>query len=148
MPHDFKKFPELTNQQMDFYYFQSPHRQITEDFRAKVIDVHDGDTIKVRWKERNFDFPIRFLYTSAPELDEFRGIEARNWLRDKLMGQEVDIMINQKNRVEKWGRLLGVIMHKGISMNEEIVREGKALSWEERNQGKIPTIIELFGGEE
>jgi len=47
MAHDFKKFPELTNNQMQIYYFESPHKQITEDFKARVVDVHDGDTIKV-----------------------------------------------------------------------------------------------------
>ena len=39
MAHDFKLFPELTNAQMDLYYFESPHRQITEDFIGKVVKV-------------------------------------------------------------------------------------------------------------
>ena len=39
MPHDFKRFPELTNSQMDFYYDDSPHPQITEDISVRVIKV-------------------------------------------------------------------------------------------------------------
>ena len=60
MAHNFKLFPELTNNQMQFYYFESPHRQIIEDFRAKVVQVTDGDTIRVKWDERKFDFPTNF----------------------------------------------------------------------------------------
>ena len=38
MAHDFKKWPELRNSQMALYYFESPHRQITEDFDYILID--------------------------------------------------------------------------------------------------------------
>ena len=37
MVHDFKAFPELTNSQMDLYYWDSPHKQITDDFDAVVV---------------------------------------------------------------------------------------------------------------
>ena len=70
MARDFDKFPELNNAQMVFYYFESPHKQILEDIEVEVIRVHDGDTITVRWDQRDFDFPVRFLETNAPELRE------------------------------------------------------------------------------
>jgi len=73
MAHDFKRFPELTNRQMNLYYFESPHKQITQDFVAKVVKVTDGDTIRVKWEDRDFDFPIRFIDIAAPELDEIGG---------------------------------------------------------------------------
>ena len=38
MPHDFINYPELTNNQMNFYYFESPHKQITENF-INVVNV-------------------------------------------------------------------------------------------------------------
>ena len=63
MAHDFKLFPELTNRQMQEYYFQSPHKQITENFAAKVVKVTDGDTIRVEVDFRDFDFPIRIAET-------------------------------------------------------------------------------------
>ena len=116
MAHDFKKFPELTNSQMQFYYWESPHRQITEDFTAKVVKVIDGDTIRVRWSERNFDFPVRLLYIAAPELDEEGGVRSKKFL-DQILKEEVLIRLNPANRVEKWGRLLGEIIHMGISLN-------------------------------
>jgi len=116
--HDFKLFPELTNNQMMMYYFESPHRQITEDFRAKVVKVTDGDTIRVEWTERDFDFPIRFLDIAAPELDEEGGEKSQSWLENLILNQEVDVLIDNNNRVEKWGRLLGTIIFMGMNINE------------------------------
>ena len=73
MAHDFKRYPELTNNQMNFYYFDSPHQQIAEDFDAKVVKVTDGDTIRVTTDFRDFDFPIRFSNIMAAETDEKGG---------------------------------------------------------------------------
>ena len=57
--HDYKKFPELTNKQINEFGFQSPHKQITEDFDATVVHVTDGDTIRLRTDFRDFTFPLR-----------------------------------------------------------------------------------------
>ena len=118
MAHDFKRFPELTNSQLQFYYFDSPHRQITESFDCKVVKVTDGDTIRVDWKDRDFDFPIRLSNIQAPELDQEGGRASRDWLAEQLSGQEIRIEINPENRVEKFGRLLGEVIAKGINVNE------------------------------
>jgi len=140
MPHDFNRFPELTNSQMDFYYFASPHKQITEDFTGTVVKVTDGDTIRVKWRERDFDFPVRFFDNAAPELDELGGRESQSWLEKKILGEEVDIIINPDLRVEKWGRLLGRVIFKGIDIGEESIMFGKSVSWEDRDDGKIPEV--------
>lgn len=134
MTHDFKNFPELTNRQMQFYYFDSPHKQITEDFTAKVVKVTDGDTIRVLWEERNFNFPIRFINTAAPELDEEGGKEAQSWLEKEILGEEVNILIDTNNRVEKWGRLLGEIIHLGININQVSIDAGYAIAWDDMEQ--------------
>ena len=138
MAHDFEKFPELTNSQMDFYYFESPHKQIFENFFAKVIRVTDGDTIQVKWEERDFDFPIRFLDINAPEMNEERGQAVKDWLKERIEGAEVEILINKKNRVDKWGRLLGHIFHRGMDTGNEMMNLGLVTSFEARNEGKIP----------
>lgn len=142
--HDFKRFPELTNRQMDIYYLASPHKQITENFRAKVVKVIDGDTIKVNWSERDFDFPIRFLGTNAPEMSE-GGEESRNWLEAQLLNEEVDIAIDSNQRVGKWGRLLGVIYHRGMNINEDSIRTGHATSFDDRLEGTIPNFKLTLG---
>lgn len=135
MPHDFQKFPELTNSQMDFYYYDSPHKQITEDFTCKVVKVHDGDTITVRWEDRDFDFPVRFANLAAPELSE-GGQEAQSWLENLLLGETIQVILS-KQRVEKWGRILGTIIFQGQDIAEQEIWMGLARSWEDRNTGKI-----------
>ena len=138
--HDFKRFPELTNAQMELYYFESPHKQITESFTAEVIKVHDGDTVTVRWSERDFDFPVRFAGTNAPELSEPGGKESGEWLSDRILGKTIDIIINPNNRVGKFGRIIGDIISGGQSMNELSIMEGKATAFANRDEGKIPSI--------
>ena len=138
MGHDFKKFPELTNRQMQVYYFESPHKQITEDFRARVIQVTDGDTIRVKWRDRDFTFPIRFSNLAAPELNEQGGIASLNWLAGEILGKDVDVKVDKNNRVEKWGRLLGEVWCNGFNMAEESIRRGHAVSW--RDRANVPFL--------
>ena len=128
MAHDFKQFPELTNSQIQFYYLESPHRQITEGFIAEVVKVIDGDTIRVRWSERDFDFPVRMSRISAAELDEENGLKSLSWLKKQILGEEVYI-IPPKQRVEKWGRLLGEIIHTGRNINQESMDWGHSIQW-------------------
>lgn len=129
MAHDFKRFPELTNNQMQSYYFDSPHKQITEDFTARVVKVHDGDTVSVHWSGRDFDFPIRLAALAAPELNEAGGHEAQKWLKDRIEGKNVDIRLTPQ-RVEKWGRLLAHVYESGINVAEEEIQNGLAMSWD------------------
>ncbi len=140
MPHDFKRFPELTNSQAAIYYFDSPHQQIAEDFWATVVRVKDGDTIQVKADFRDFDFPIRFSNINAAELDEKGGPESQSWLESQILGEEVEIIVNPKNRVEKWGRLLGQVRHKGFDMGELSIVNDKSINLTEE-QDPIPQLI-------
>jgi micrococcal nuclease len=143
MAHDFIQFPELTNAEMEIYYFESPHKQILEDIRVTCVKVHDGDTITVRWDRRNFDFPVRFADIQAPELSEEGGKESQSWLEGKLLGEEVDLLIDKKKRVEKWGRLLAIVQLQGMNISDEMVFAGMAKRWADRNEGKIMDEIKL-----
>ncbi len=140
MPHDFDKFPELTNNQFDLYYHISPHRQITEDFRAEVTRVMDGDTIEVEWYGRDFRFPVRFLNIAAPEKKERGGTESQSWLENLILGKKITVGIHPDLRVEKWGRLLGYINFMGMDVGERSIRAGKSVPWHERKIGTTPNI--------
>ena len=129
MPHDFKRFPELTNRQMDFYYFQSPHIQITEDFMARVVKVTDGDTLRITMDRRDFDFPLRMINIDAPELDERGGSASAKWMSSKILGKDVEVLINSKHRVGKWGRLLGNIIFQGMDVGEESIENGHSIEF-------------------
>ena len=125
--HNFKLFPELTNSQMEIHYFDSPHRQITEDFHGEVVKVTDGDTIHVKWSEREKPVVVRFIDTEAPELDERGGLESRAWLEKQIMGEYVRVQIEPKLRVGKWGRIIGRIIHFGIDINASSIDNGFAV---------------------
>ncbi len=129
--HDFKRFPELTNSQMQIYYFDSPHKQITENFTAKVVKITDGDTIHVKWEDREKPVVVRMANLAAPELDERGGPASQSFLEKEILGKEVEIVLT-KQRVEKWGRLLAYVIFRGMNMEEHIINFGHGVSWDER----------------
>ena len=141
--HNFTAFPELTNAQMQEFYFDSPHKQIVDDFRAEVIRVHDGDTITVRTSFRDFDFPIRFAKIDTKELSE-GGSEAGDYLRGKIEGQSIEVIVDKDNRVGRYGRLIGEIIFKGINMNQEMINVGLAVPFGQRNEGKLLNLDKEF----
>jgi len=114
------------------------------DFRAEVVKVIDGDTISVKWNRRDFIFPVRFLGTNAPEMSEEGGAETREWLENIILGEEVEILVNPKIRVGKWGRILGTIIHHGININELSIQEGRATTFEARDEAKLPNINKML----
>ncbi len=140
-PHDFKRFPELTNNQMNLYYFDSPHQQIAEDFDARVVKVVDGDTIRVEVSWRDFDFPIRFSNIMAAELNEEGGVRSRNHLRTLIEGKTIEVIINKANRVGKWGRLLGQIRERGFDIGLQMIEEGFAVGLDQEQPGIKPLLI-------
>lgn len=143
MAHDFNKYPELRKAQLEEFGFQSPHIQITEDFRAEVVRVHDGDTVTLRASFRDFDFPLRILEIDAPEMSE-GGEEARDWLISRILNEEVEIKINPTNRVDKYGRLLGKIFHDGLDVGGEELMRGLAKPFTKRKEGELPNLDEMF----
>ena|SRR3990167_8382742 len=144
MARDWVNFPELRNSELPFYTFTSPHEQITDDFRAEVVKVHDGDTITVRWEKRNFDFPVRFLDIDAPEMNTPMGPVSKKWLEQRILGKKVEIEIEPSNRVEKWGRLLGRIRHNGSVIADEMLLLGLAKDFSRRHEGLFPPIDKIF----
>ncbi len=141
--HDFKEFPELRKAQLEEFGFTSPHPQITEDFRAIVVRVHDGDTVTLRTTFRDFDFPLRLLDIDAKELNE-GGEEAAEWVRARLEGKEVDVIMDRDRRVDKYGRLLGKIFHRGMDLGTELMMLGLAVPFEQRGEDAIPKLEKIF----
>lgn len=141
--HDYKKYPELTNKQLQTIGLSSPHKQITEDFDATVVKVHDGDTVTLRMTERDFDFPLRLADINAPEMSE-GGEKSKKWLENLLIGMKVRVLVDPYNRVGKYGRLLGKIMFGGLDVGLQMVYLGFAKPFGQRNEGEIPDHNQLF----
>ncbi len=140
-PHDFIRFPELTNNQMNLYYFDSPHQQIAEDFDARVVKVVDGDTIRVTVGFRDFDFPIRISNLLAPEMNENGGKRSRDHLRNLIEGKTIEVIINKNNRVGKWGRLLGRVRERGFDIGQQMIEEGFAVGLDQEQPGIKPLLL-------
>ena len=141
--HDFVKYPELTNKQLGEFETLSPHEQIKEDFQAEVVEVQDGDTITVRTNFRDFAFPVRFLEINAPEMSQ-GGQEAREWLRSRILGQRVEIQIDEFNRVGKYGRLLGRVIFQGFDMGLEMLYLGLVMPYGMSDPLGLPNLKEQF----
>jgi len=141
--HDYERYPELTNAQLEVMRFESPHVQITEDFWATVVKVHDADTVTLRTAFRDFDFPLRLLNIDAPELSE-GGDRHREWLKSRILNQVVYVQINKANRVGKYGRLLGEIISGGINVGEEMLLRGFVKPFGQKKEGEPLPLSQLF----
>jgi micrococcal nuclease len=86
-------------------------------YKAKVTDVYDGDTITVDidlgFYTKLQDQKIRLYGINAPEMkgsDKIKGTEVRDWVRKEILGKEV-VLKSIKDKNEKYGRLLGIILY-------------------------------------
>jgi micrococcal nuclease len=124
-----------------------PSRKSCYNFRVTKIDrVVDGDTIDVTI-DLGFDLykkeRVRVAGVDTPEKrtrdkeEKALGIDATNWLKDKLTetikgDEELIIRTELKGGVGKYGRLLGwlYIGDADISLNEQMITEGYAWSYD------------------
>jgi len=84
-----------------------------------VTSVIDGDTIKVDGQS------IRFALASAPELNEFNGPEARDFIENLCPVGSTVLVDEDDGRTEgSFGRILGVIHCNGVNLDEELLDAG------------------------
>ena len=148
LDHDFERFPELTNRQLEQLELSSPHVQIKEGFfSAVVVDVVDGDTIKVETDFRDFVFSVRLADIDAPELNQVGGDASRKWLEGKILNKEVLIGVDQRNRVDKYGRLIGRVYSDGLDVGLESIHLGYSIPFGSAGEGQIlgfERMVEAF----
>ena len=124
-----------------------PSRKSCYNFRVIEINrVVDGDTIDVTI-DLGFDLykkeRVRVAGVDTPEKrtrnleEKALGIDATNWLKDKLEGAiagDDDLVIRTEldGGVGKYGRLLGwlYIGDSNLSLNEQMITEGYAWSYD------------------
>ena len=124
-----------------------PSRKSCYNFRViEITKVLDGDTIDVLI-DLGFDLykkeRVRIAGVDTPEKrtrdleEKALGIDATNWLKDKLEGAingDDDLVIRTElvGGVGKYGRLLGwlYIGDSTVSLNEQMIEEGYAWSYD------------------
>lgn len=102
----------------------------TSGLSAKVIDVVDGDTIKVQFADGQKE-TIRLLLVDTPEtkhpdkpVQPF-GPEASAFAKDTLLGKNIEVELDVSER-DKYGRLLAYIWIDGKMFNEMLLENGLA----------------------
>jgi len=105
----------------------------------EITRVVDGDTVKAV-VDLGFNIfkntTIRLYGIDAPETrtkneeEKVKGLEAKEYLRvifDAIT--EEDTLILQSEKLDGFGRSLGVIYYNDVNINELLVKEGKAVPY-------------------
>ena len=95
-------------------------------YKAKVVNVYDGDTIKVVILFHNTltRFSLRMTGYDSPELrtknqdEKAAAIKARDALSSKINNKIIDLHCG---KFDKYGRLLGTVYLKNLNINQWMI---------------------------
>ena len=108
-------------------------------YSAKVISIHDGDTIKV---DIDLGFGVilknqtfRFFGLNTPEiygLTKTAGMKSLAYVKKAINKKDI-IIISIKDGKEKYGRWLGKIYYQNgdqwMDLNQELIDKGLAIKY-------------------
>lgn len=124
---------------LDFLFKEKDMNDTKYHYSAKVVDIHDGDTIKV---DIDLGFGIilknqtfRFFGINAPEIHgdtKTAGMKTTAYVQEILTDKEI-IIVTIKDEKEKFGRWLGRIFYQKdtewINLNQELINKGLAVKF-------------------
>ena len=87
-----------------------------------VVKVIDGDSLKVRQKGKIYE--MRLYGIDTPEYRQAFSNKAKQFTKRLVSGQRVSI---EKKDVDRYGRIVALVVSRGKLVNRELVREG--LAW-------------------
>jgi len=95
--------------------------------KVQVIEIIDGDTVKVSGLEPPLSPTIRLLYADTPEEGLPFFNESKNFT-EQLLGQDIDLLISEvsKEQIDLYDRTLGVIIYNDKIFNTELLSNGLA----------------------
>ena len=95
---------------------------------VRVVEVTDGDTVRVITRKNGTPFKVRLHGIDAPELDQPYGEEAKGALEKMVLGKVVYVDVL---RVDRYGRQVGILHRKTQrnSFNKLMVELGFAYDW-------------------
>jgi endonuclease YncB( thermonuclease family) len=102
-------------------------------FTARVVNIHDGDTVEVYKQGEQFKTPIDLYGIDCPEKQQYFGYAAQDAIASLVGGKTVWIDIISE---ERSGRLSAVITVEGKNVNETLVAKGWA--WVIPDDCKLP----------
>lgn len=109
-----------------------------QSWDAKVVSVHDGDTITV--ERAQMLYRVRLYGIDCPELSQDFGEQARAFVADFVLNR--DVVVYVKN-IDLYGRQVAIVYVHGKSLNEELVARGFA--WKYISFCKVKKICGKYG---
>lgn len=91
-------------------------------YKALVLSVHDGDTIRVR-DEFGRQRRIRLAYIDAPELNQAGGQASQQALSQLLLRQKVQLVVFD---IDSYRREVAQIWLNGQDINQQQIQNGHA----------------------
>lgn len=91
-------------------------------FTGKVIGISDGDTITVL-RDGDPQVKIRLYGIDCPENAQPFSKEAKKFTSSKVYGKHVTV---RQYDMDRYGRVVAVVMAKGQNLNQDLVGEGYA----------------------
>jgi endonuclease YncB( thermonuclease family) len=95
---------------------------LSKEFKAKVIGIADGDTIKVL--KDGVEYKIRLRGIDCPEKSQPFGNKAKLFTSQLAFNKEVEVIEAGKDRYDRL--IADVILPDHTSLSEDIVRAGYA----------------------
>ncbi len=98
-----------------------------DKFQAKVIEVIDGDTVKIETGDL-----IRLLGIDAPETnhpdfpEQKFGRKAKEYLKNRILNKICLFEFNKKNKYDVYNRILAFVYLDGKLINAEMIKNGYA----------------------
>ena len=105
-----------------------------EPVTVRVTTVIDGDTFSFQGPS-NLEYRVDVAGIDAPELEQAYGSEAKRALSDRVLGQEVQILIVARSAAE---RLTAQVTAAGRALAPELLRAGAAWC---ASDGKVPADL-------
>lgn len=96
-------------------------------FKAKVIEVIDGDTVKIETGETIRLLGIDAPETNHPDLPEQKfGKEAKKYLSDRILNKICFFEYDKNNKYDVYNRILAFVYLDGNLINAEMIKNGYA----------------------
>jgi endonuclease YncB( thermonuclease family) len=92
-------------------------------FKAKVVAVHDGDTITVLKGKKQKRVVVRLMGIDAPELQQVYGTDAAAVLSKLCLGQMASV-VSQK--LDTYGRTIASVKCNKVDAAKQMVGSGAA----------------------
>lgn len=113
-----------------------------KDANYKIIRVIDGDTVVLETGES-----LRYLGINAPELNEPRGLTAQKF-NQSLIGGKIVRLEFDRDKLDKYGRLLAYVWLDNMLANERMVEEGYAKVYLIEHTAKLKYLERLQKAEQ